>query len=260
MTFQPIAMSSEDAQFLETRKFQVNDIARIFRVPPSMIGDLERATFSNIEHQALDFVTNTIRPWLVNWEQAILRDMIAPFEQSIFFAEFNVDGLLRGDAKSRADALSIRFMNGNINQDEWRQIENLNPLPDGLGQTFYVPANLKEVGEEPEPEPEPAQVIPPQLLPAPEEEEEDDEERLLPIVCEQLAKRIVGEETKQRANGGITVAWHMQHVKRAKRWASVYGDNMPDRAVMAVGAAYFRDTDEESRVKEVTDILKGKYE
>ncbi len=132
------------------------------------------------------------------------------------------------------------------------------PLPDGEGQTFYVPANLKEVGEEPEPEPP---LVPPQLLPAPEgEEESDDEERLLPIVCEQLAKRIVGEETKQRDNGGITVAWHMQHVKRARRWAAVYGDNMPDRAVLAVGAAYFRDTDEQERIKEVTAILKGDYE
>lgn len=258
MEFQAISMSSEDAQFLETRKFQVNDIARIFRVPPSMIGDLEHATFSNVEQQALDFVVNSIRPWLVNWEQTILRDLIAPPERGTIFAEFNIDGLLRGDAVSQATALQIEFMNGAVNQDEWRALKNRNPLPDGEGQTFYVPANLKEVGEEPEPEPP---LVPPQLLPAPEgEEESDDEERLLPIVCEQLAKRIVGEETKQRDNGGITVAWHMQHVKRARRWAAVYGDNMPDRAVLAVGAAYFRDTDEQERIKEVTAILKGDYE
>ncbi len=262
MEFQAISMSSEDAQFLETRKFQVTDIARIFRVPPSMIGDLERATFSNVEQQALDFVTNSIRPWLVNWEQAILRDLIAPPERGTIFAEFNVDGLLRGDSKTRAEALAIRFMNGNLNDDEWRAIENMNPLPDGLGQTFYVPANLKEVGEEPEPEPEPAQVIPPQLLPAPEEEEEDDEERLLPIVCEQLAKRIVHEETKQLRSVDVTpAAWHDQHVKRAERWAAAYGTELGGRAKRAIGTAYLRGgVPEQDRVKEITAILKGDYE
>lgn len=254
MEFQPVGMTSEDSQFLETRKFQVTDIARIFRVPPSMIGDLERATFSNVEQQALDFETNTIRPWLVNWEQAILRDLIAPVERGTIFAEFNIDGLLRGDAKSRAESLQIRFMNGAINEDEWRQIENLNPLPNGEGQKFYVPANLMEVGKEPEPEPEPP-LVPAGLMTVTEGEEE--EERLLAIICEQLAKRIVGEEVRQIENGGIPQGWHAQHLERAIRWARAYGDDIAARAVMAVGTDYGEGMTKQQRVEEVAAILRG---
>ncbi len=259
MEFQPISMTSEDAQFLETRKFQVTDIARIFRVPPSMIGDLERATFSNVEQQALDFVTNSIRPWLVNWEQAISRDLIAPFERSTFFAEFNVDGLLRGDAVSRSAALQTQLMNGALTIDEWRQIENRNPMDDDLGKSHYIPQNLKEVGEEPEPEPPPA-LVPPGLMPVTEGEEE--EERLLHVVCEQLAKRIVSEEEKQLTKkGGITRTWHAQHVKRAERWAAAYGDDMPARAKQAVESDYKIEDDwQETRIAEIAAILTGKYQ
>lgn len=157
-----IGMTNEDAQFLDVRKFQINEIARLYRVPPHMIGDLERATFSNIEHQAIEFVVHTIRPWLVRWEQAITRDIIVESERKTYFVEFLVDGLLRGDSISRTMALKNQFMNGAINLDEWRAIENRNPLPDGDGQVHYVPVNLAPVGTEPdvanEPEPEPKAV------------------------------------------------------------------------------------------------------
>lgn len=145
-----VGMTNEDSQFLETRKYQRSEIASLFRVPPHMIGDLEKATFSNIEQQSIDFVVHTLRPWLVRWEQALRRDLI---QDDDVFAEFLVDGLLRGDVASRSAALQIQFMNGAINQDEWREIENRNPLPDGLGQVFYVPAALVPAGERPEPAP-----------------------------------------------------------------------------------------------------------
>ena len=99
-----IGLPPEDAQFLQTRKFQVSEIARMFRIPPHMIADLERATFSNIEHQSLEFVIHTIRPWLVRWEQEIYRSLLTPQERKTYFAEFLVDGLLRGDIKSRYGA------------------------------------------------------------------------------------------------------------------------------------------------------------
>lgn len=142
MKWQTMSMPAKDAEFLENRKFQVTEIARIFRVPPHMIGDLERATFANVEQQAIDFVVHTIRPWLVRWEQAISRDLIGGAE---FFAEFLVDGLLRGDVKSRYEAYATGVQNGFLNRNEVRKFENLNPA-EGLDE-FLRPLNLGTVRE-----------------------------------------------------------------------------------------------------------------
>ena len=101
MKYTPIGISPEQAQFLETRKFQINEIARIFRVPPHMVGDLEKSSFSNIEQQSLEFVKYTLEPWLVRWEQSIQRTLFSPEEKKRYFAKFNVEGLLRGDYASR---------------------------------------------------------------------------------------------------------------------------------------------------------------
>lgn len=139
MKYAQTAIPPQDAQFLETRKFQVTEIARFFRVPPHMLADLERATFSNIEQQSIEFVTHTIRPWLVRWEQALKLKLITNKQ---FFPEFLVDGLLRGDVKSRYEAYAIARQNGWMNVDEIREKENLNPLPDGQGKTYLVPLNM----------------------------------------------------------------------------------------------------------------------
>ena len=100
MKYTPISISPEQAQFLETRKFQINEIARIFRVPPHMVGDLEKSSFSNIEQQSLEFVKYTLEPWLVRWEQSMARSLLSPSEKREYFIKFNVDGLLRGDYAS----------------------------------------------------------------------------------------------------------------------------------------------------------------
>lgn len=142
MTWQQVGIPPEDAQFLETRKFQVTEIARIFHVPPHMLGDLERSTFSNIEHQGIEFVVHTMRPWLVCWEQAIKRDLFMPAERQIYFAEFLVDGLLRGDIQSRYQAYAIGRQNGWLSADDIRELENMNPLPDGQGKVYLVPLNM----------------------------------------------------------------------------------------------------------------------
>lgn len=174
MTFAPVGMTNEDSQFLLTRKFQAEEIARAYRVPAHLINILDHATFSNIEHQSLDFVVHSLRPWLVRWEQAILRDLI--FEDDIF-VEFTVDGLLRGDIQTRTEALSKQFLNGAINQDEWRALENRNPLDDELGKIHYVPLNLKEVGApEPKTQPMPGFPIGDDGSSATETEEETEEE------------------------------------------------------------------------------------
>ncbi|NLB17675.1 MAG: phage portal protein, partial [Syntrophomonadaceae bacterium] len=112
MKYQPIGISPEQAQFLETRKFQINEIARIFRVPPHMVGDLEKSSFSNIEQQSLEFVKYTLDPWVIRWEQAISRSLLRSDEKKLLFAKFNVDGLLRGDYVSRMNGYATARQNG----------------------------------------------------------------------------------------------------------------------------------------------------
>lgn len=138
MTYKEIGIPPNDAQFLETRKFQLNEICRIFRVPPHLIGDLERATFSNIEYQSIDFVVHTIRPWLVRWEQAIQKALIPEEERAIYFAKFTVDGLLRGDFKTRMDGYAVGRQNGWYSANDIREFEDLNPIPEEMGGDLYL--------------------------------------------------------------------------------------------------------------------------
>lgn len=161
-SYASMSIAPEDAQFLETRKFQVTEIARLFRLPPHMIGDLEHATYTNIEWQSLEFVKYSMLPWLTRWEQQINKDLLG--NDPNYFAEFLVDGLERADAVNRATALQIRRQNGTINGDEWRAIENENPLPDKQGQDYWMPLNYKVVGA-PEPEPAAPPVVPEMPVP-----------------------------------------------------------------------------------------------
>ena len=140
MKFTPTAMTAKDAQFLETRKYSRNEIASIFRVPPHMIGDLERATFSNIEHQGLEFVTYTLGPWLARWEQRVTKSLIPETERDSIFAEHLVDGLLRGDTQARFQAYQTAVSSGWMSRNEVRERENLN-REDGLDE-FLDPAFL----------------------------------------------------------------------------------------------------------------------
>ncbi|GCD83677.1 portal protein [Parageobacillus thermoglucosidasius] len=142
LKYKQTAIPPEHAQFLETRKYQTEEIARIFRVPPHLIGSLDRATFNNIEHQSLEFVVHTVRPWLVRWEQSIKWKLLTPNERKKYFAEFLVDGLLRGDTESRYKAYAIGRQWGWLSADDVRELENMNPLPDGQGQTYLVPLNM----------------------------------------------------------------------------------------------------------------------
>ncbi len=143
MTFVPLSMPNNEAQFLETRKFQVTEICRIFRVPPHMIGDLERATFSNIESQNISFAVHTIRPWLVRIEQAINKTLIPENEKGRYYAQFNIDGLMRGDYKSRMEGYAIARQNGWMSANDIRALENLNPISaEEGGNAFLVNGNM----------------------------------------------------------------------------------------------------------------------
>jgi HK97 family phage portal protein len=142
MEYAETGFTPEDTQLVDARKYQGSDIGRGMRVPPPMYGDYDRATFSNVEHAGIDAVTNTIRPWLVRLEQRMKMSLLDEDERRRFFFEFLVEGLLRGDATSEAQALSTMRQNGIINADEWRAKKNMNPLPDGQGQTYLVPLNM----------------------------------------------------------------------------------------------------------------------
>jgi HK97 family phage portal protein len=138
MKFQPISIPPEQAQFLETRKFQTEEICRIFRVPLHLVGNLERATFSNIEYQSIDFVVHTIRPWLVRLEQSINKSLFLKGERKEYFVSFVVEGLLRGDFASRMQGYSIGIQNGIYSVNEIRNLENFNLLSDEDGGNLHI--------------------------------------------------------------------------------------------------------------------------
>lgn len=138
MKYTPISISPNEAQFLETRKFQINEIARIFRVPPHMVGDLEKSSFSNIEQQSLEFVKYTLEPWLVRWEQSMIRSLLPANEKTAYFIKFNVDGLLRGDYQSRMSGYATARQNGWMSANDIRELENLDRIPAEQGGDLYL--------------------------------------------------------------------------------------------------------------------------
>ena len=144
--FKQTTLPPEHMQFIESQKFSVTDIARIFRVPPHMIGDLSHATFSNIEEQSIDFVTNSLRPWLVRWEQNLNNQIIPENQQDEFFFEFNINGLLRGDFETRAKGYRTFIEMGSMSQNEVRALENFNEV-DG-GDDYWVPLNWQKIGDD----------------------------------------------------------------------------------------------------------------
>ena len=138
MKYTPIGISPEQAQFLETRKFQINEIARIFRVPPHMVGDLEKSSFSNIEQQSLEFVKYTLEPWVIRWEQSIQRTLLSTHEKARYFVKFNLEGLLRGDYQSRMNGYATARQNGWMSANDIRELENLDRIPTEEGGDLYL--------------------------------------------------------------------------------------------------------------------------
>ena len=147
MKYTPISISPEQAQFLETRKFQINEIARIFRVPPHMVGDLEKSSFSNIEQQSLEFVKYTLDPWVVRWEQSLMRSLLSTDEKKTFFVKFNLEGLLRGDYQSRMNGYAVARQNGWMSANDIRELENLDRIPaENGGDLYLINGNMLPLG------------------------------------------------------------------------------------------------------------------
>lgn len=147
MKYTPIAVSPEQAQFLETRKFQINEIARIFRIPPHMIGDLDKSSFSNIEQQSLEFVKYTLDPWVIRFEQAITKTLLTNREKPDMFVKFNLEGLLRGDYQSRMEGYAVARQNGWMSANDIRELENLDRISvEAGGDLYLVNGNMLPLG------------------------------------------------------------------------------------------------------------------
>jgi HK97 family phage portal protein len=148
MKYHAIGIPPEQAQFLETRKFQINEIARIFRVPPHMVGDLEKSSFSNIEQQSLEFVKYTLDPWVIRWEQGLQNALLLPSERGLYFIKFNLDGLLRGSYRERMQGYATARQNGWMSANEIRELEDMNRIPaDQGGDLFLTNGNMVKLSE-----------------------------------------------------------------------------------------------------------------
>ena len=123
---------------METRKCQIDEIARLYRIPPHMVGDLDKSSFSNIEQQSLEFVKYTLDPWVIRWEQSIQRALFLPQEKKEYFVKMNVDGLLRGDYQSRMSGYAVGRQNGWLSSNDIREMENMNLIPEEDGGNLYL--------------------------------------------------------------------------------------------------------------------------
>jgi HK97 family phage portal protein len=151
-----LAMTSVDSQFIEARKFQLEEICRIFRVPPHKIQDLARATFNNIEHLSMDFVNSSLMPWLVRFEQTINRDLLLPNERKKYVVRFDADSLQRGDMAARANYYASGIANTWLCPDEARADEFMNKRPDGQGGKFENPNTSTGKAQPGQPVPDPS--------------------------------------------------------------------------------------------------------
>lgn len=197
MTWKSIGVPPEEAQFIETRKFQVAEIARLYRVPLHLIGDLERSTNNNIEQQSIEFVVHTIRPWLVRWEQALNRALLSDAESERYFFEFLVDGLLRGDLKSRYDAYAVGRNWGWLSANEIRDFENMNPQPAEVGDKYLVPMNTAPAGGPPLP---PKDSAPPKAPPARSADGRAAARQRLGRAYEQLLRQVAEQSLRREVN------------------------------------------------------------
>lgn len=145
LEWQQIGLSAKDNDYVEEERLGLEDVARIFGIPPHKIGDLTRSTNNNIEHQSIEFVRDCLMPWLKNFEEALMFALLSEKDAERFYFEFLVDGLLRGDYKTRQEGLAIQRQNGIISANEWRRIENINALPSDVGDALLVNGNMVPV-------------------------------------------------------------------------------------------------------------------
>lgn len=190
ITIERVTIPPDDAQFLETRKLQTEEIARWFNIPPHKIKDLDRSTNNNIEQQAIEYVQDTLEPWLKRWENELTRKLVRPLEKGRQWFEFQVKGRLRGDTAAQTDHYVRMAANGFYMIDEVRALEGLNPLPNGLGQRCFIQGAmvpLDRIDETID-----AQTRRPDPAPTPRVDGDQPEDRaaLIRVVAEEIARAL----------------------------------------------------------------------
>lgn len=193
-----IGLPPEDAQFIEARTFQLQEICRIFRIPPHKAGDLTRATYSNIEKQEQQFMIDCLRPWLVRWEEQMTKDLLVVRERAQYDIEFLMEGQLRADIKTRYDAYGVGRQWGWLSVNDIREFENMNPVEGG--DEYLTPANMMPLG-----------TVPPALQEGGEEGESDeedseDEERSYELMLRDVMQKRGLRRTIERDADGRIVA------------------------------------------------------
>lgn len=165
MKYKPITIPPEDAQFLETRQHQVLEICRWYKVPPHKVYELTRATYNNVEQQQIEFLTETLVPWIVRLEQEADAKLLGPYQRGRIYTKIKPEALLRGDLKSRYDAYAVGRQWGWLSINDVRALEDLDPIPNG-GDEYLTPLNMREAGADMTPEPAPVQAAPAEQPPA----------------------------------------------------------------------------------------------
>lgn len=207
MKYQKLGVDPNQAQFIETRQHQIEEMCRWFRMPPHKVQHLIRTSYNSAEQMDIEYYSDTLRPWCVRWEQEILRQLVARSEQRIQFAEHKIEGKLRGDLLSRYQAYAIGRNNGWLSADDIRDLENMNPLPDGQGTVYLVPANMtpanrldEVIDKQVAPDPKPVVQAP---EPKPKAEPDEDDRTLTTVTAIrealQAAETRIAEHTTKAA-------------------------------------------------------------
>lgn len=208
ITFTPATLPNTDAQFLESRTFQVQEICRWYGVPPHKLADLVRATFSNIEEQERAFVTDCLLPWARRLESEADIKLFGPVKRGRRFTRLNLDALMRGNSQTQTDTVTKKIAAGLLTLDEGREYFDMNPYENGLGETPLVQGAmmpLERVLEEPEPAPAPGAPTEPQPEPEPAPAEPQDIRRVFGCLLIDVYSRLVhvdADKAKRAANKG----------------------------------------------------------
>lgn len=222
MEFTPVSMTNEQGQWLDGMKFNRSEIFGMFRVPPHMGGDLERATFSNIEQQSIDFIQYTMVPWLTRWEAAITSSLFSQAEQKKYFVKFNSNAFLRGDGLSRAQKLNIERHAGIISANEWRALEEYNPLPPEAGDKYLIPMNMTDASK-PQPDASAPGGQPPRTPGAVQQEPPSADANmnrsaaiamLMPLIRDSLQRFCYKEANDQKRFRGLSDTEQTQFIQR----------------------------------------------
>jgi hypothetical protein len=179
-------MSNEDAQFLQTRQFEIREVANWFGLPPHKLGDTTRTAFASLEQENQSFLDDSLDPWLVSWEAECMDKLLSDEEKDSdsHVIEFMRQALARANLTDQAAFYASGLQNGYMNRDEVRNRINLNPIPDGEGEKFFVPLNMGLTGEEePAPKPAPAASALPPVVPEPEPDPQEAYSQNLPLVA-----------------------------------------------------------------------------